>query len=357
MAVANKPAAGRRRRGTKKAPAAPAWQAYRPLALCPDAVRIGNLLHRSLPAPLDLPGATGRLSRVTRDVATDSWLVDVGLAAAGLSVTVTLSRELLALVLAKEVEPDRFMQLPPTLGGGLLAAALDPLLDGIEQRLGYTCALTRTEPARDPPDANDYHFKFATDAGTARLALRAGDGAQRLIEALAVARRPAARELPDVPVPITVRLPPLGLTAEELASLRCGDILLPGLPSDPETLPIAVGHEFDGTARRTADGYRLETPLMNRKANASTPDEAPSLLETGDLTLDVSFDIGRTTIALQDLPALQPGYVIAIPDALPDRVAVRINGKAVARGELVTVGEQLGVRLLERLDGAGPGES
>lgn len=357
MAVARKTATtGRRRRGAKSR-GTPGWQVYRPPALCPIAVGVDNLLHRSLPARIDLPGLAGPLSRVAPGSAADHWLVDAGLAGAGLAVTVTFSRDLLAIALAGEIDPERLLQLPPGVGGGLLATVLDPLLDRIEQRLACACTLTRIAPSGAPPCADDYHFELATSTGSARLALRAGDGSRRLVQALAVPRRPAPHELADIPTPVTIRLPSLALTPEELTSLRCGDVLLPGVPRDPETFALTVGNEFGGTARRTANGYRLETALMNRKANADAPEDGPSLLETGDITLNVAFDIGRTTIPLQELPALQPGYVIAIPDALPDRVTVRVNGKAVARGELVTVGEQLGVRLLERLDGAEPGES
>jgi len=60
----------------------------------------------------------------------------------------------------------------------------------------------------------------------------------------------------------------------------------------------------------------------------------------------VQFELGRLEVALSDLAQLQPGYVFALPAHLEGaNVAIRANGREVGRGELVAVGDTLGVRL------------
>jgi type III secretion protein Q len=55
-----------------------------------------------------------------------------------------------------------------------------------------------------------------------------------------------------------------------------------------------------------------------------------------------------------DLAALKPGYVFELAARLEDApVVIRANGVAVGRGELVAVGDTLGVQLLS-LDQNGP---
>ena len=74
---------------------------------------------------------------------------------------------------------------------------------------------------------------------------------------------------------------------------------------------------------------------------AATPDPVSGL------PVQVQFELGRLEVALSDLAQLQPGYVFALPAHLQGaNVAIRANGREVGRGELVAVGDTLGVRLV-----------
>ena len=65
------------------------------------------------------------------------------------------------------------------------------------------------------------------------------------------------------------------------------------------------------------------------------------------LPVDVSFEIGRTELRVGELSALQPGYVFPLAAQLEGaNVTILANGHAVGQGEVVAVGDTLGVRLL-----------
>ena len=67
----------------------------------------------------------------------------------------------------------------------------------------------------------------------------------------------------------------------------------------------------------------------------------------GRLPVDVEFEVGKVELKLSDIAALQPGYVFALPTHLEGaNVTIRANGRVAGQGELVAVGDTLGVRLL-----------
>ena len=71
----------------------------------------------------------------------------------------------------------------------------------------------------------------------------------------------------------------------------------------------------------------------------------PKLVETVSVTLEAYLGEARMTIA--DLTALKDDSVVPLDAALSQAVELRLNGVAVARGELVAVGDSFAVRLTE----------
>lgn len=66
----------------------------------------------------------------------------------------------------------------------------------------------------------------------------------------------------------------------------------------------------------------------------------------------VRFDLGETLATIGTLQTMQAGYVFELPRRVQDGVAISVNGALIGRGELVKVGERLGVRVVEVLTGA-----
>src|SRR3546814_20248566 len=66
-----------------------------------------------------------------------------------------------------------------------------------------------------------------------------------------------------------------------------------------------------------------------------------------NLPVQLAFDIGRLEVSVGDLASLQPGYVFALPAQLQGaNVTIRANGRTAGRGEVVAMGDTIGVRLL-----------
>lgn len=71
----------------------------------------------------------------------------------------------------------------------------------------------------------------------------------------------------------------------------------------------------------------------------------PKLIETVSVTLEAYLGEARMTVA--ELTALKDASVVPLDAALNQSVELRLNGVAVARGELVAVGDSFAVRLTE----------
>lgn len=91
------------------------------------------------------------------------------------------------------------------------------------------------------------------------------------------------------------------------------------------------------------------------------PGEAGSDNRNLDLLLDVeipiSVEVGRAQMSLDEVLKLVPGSVIALDKKAEEPVDLRVNGKLVARGEVVLVDDVYGLRITQIVDAAGRLES
>ncbi|NLF25100.1 MAG: flagellar motor switch protein FliN [Deltaproteobacteria bacterium] len=66
-----------------------------------------------------------------------------------------------------------------------------------------------------------------------------------------------------------------------------------------------------------------------------------------DVTLQVTVEVGRARMTIQDLLQLGQGSVMELEKLAGEPLDIYVNGKPVARGEAVIVNEKFGVRLTD----------
>ena len=66
-----------------------------------------------------------------------------------------------------------------------------------------------------------------------------------------------------------------------------------------------------------------------------------------DIPLDVSAELGRTRLLINELLQLGQGSVVELNKLAGEPLEVYVNGKPVARGEAVVINEKFGVRLTD----------
>ena len=66
-----------------------------------------------------------------------------------------------------------------------------------------------------------------------------------------------------------------------------------------------------------------------------------------DVPLEVTVELGRTSKSIQDILEFAPGTIIELDKIAGEPIDVLVNGKYVARGEVVVIEESFGVRVTE----------
>ena len=66
-----------------------------------------------------------------------------------------------------------------------------------------------------------------------------------------------------------------------------------------------------------------------------------------DIELPVTLRFGDTSLSLGEVTALTSGSLIEFNRALDDPVEVRVNGRVVAHGQVVTVQGNYGIKITE----------
>ena len=66
-----------------------------------------------------------------------------------------------------------------------------------------------------------------------------------------------------------------------------------------------------------------------------------------DVEMDVTVELGRTTMPIRELLSLQPGMVVEIDRAAGAPIDVLVNGHLIACGEVVVIDEEFGIRITE----------
>lgn len=259
-------------------------------------------------------------------------------------------------------EPDRGV-LGYVLGRALAEASEPPW------RLG---AVVTTEAALraalgDGPVASwPATLRVGDDRGSGRLWIP-----ERALGAVApVEPAPAlGRALARLSLDLVVEAGSAALPPSELRSLRPSDVVVLDEASVQRTAQGWTGRAraHVAGARRTSwwcviedEGLRLqsvdeaaESPAAEGRRMAEQDgleDTSRMLEQVGDAPVEISVELARFTLPLEELGALRPGEVVATGRAVGERVTLRAGERAVAWGELVDVDGEVGVRVL-RLPG------
>ncbi len=67
----------------------------------------------------------------------------------------------------------------------------------------------------------------------------------------------------------------------------------------------------------------------------------------GGIEMRLSVEIGATRLTLAELAALEPGGVIELDRRSDEHIDILVNDRLLAKGEVVTVGDRFGVRIVE----------
>lgn len=134
-----------------------------------------------------------------------------------------------------------------------------------------------------------------------------------------------------------------------------------GLEIQPEELAAAeTSAGTDGTTpprkpkRQTAAKAQPEVVInpasfADLRPQSNGRKEKASLDMLMDIGLQVTVELGRTKMSIRDVLAVGPGTVVELNRVAGEPVDILINGKPIAKGEVVVIGDMFGVRVTDIL--------
>lgn len=238
-------------------------------------------------------------------------------------------------------------------GAMLVELALLNLIEAVEQLSGLPL---RVVTPVDAPDAQPFPLSLVMQVQLVQgapllvpLHLSA-DAATVLADLLDQHATPVSHPLKALHLPFTVQSGEAGLTLGELRSLNPGDVVMLDHWPEQQVLLVLEGR-LQARAQVSGDTLELlEQPiaLTFLKERPMSETVAPQSLDSmlDELPLTLVCQVGSAELSLAQLRELGTGSLVQLTPQLDDGVDLMVNGRRVGQGQLVKIGDGLGVRLL-----------
>ena len=198
------------------------------------------------------------------------------------------------------------------------------------------------------PDEIERLFSQAKESGDAakKPEVSASVAQDDIEKLLSEASRSGAASASSAATATPVKAPPATSTAAaSQADIASQDIEY--LLAQAEKALESVNSNNLGDVPSGVTSYRLEE---FRPAAPST--EATTLDLVRDVELDLKIELGRTNMYLEDVLKLRKGSVVPLDKLAGDPVDIYVNGRLIARGEVLVLNDNFCVRVAELIVGA-----
>ncbi|MDN3505981.1 MAG: type III secretion system cytoplasmic ring protein SctQ [Simkaniaceae bacterium] len=265
----------------------------------------------------------------------------------------------------------------PTLRSGFLQYCLVKILDSFNTLNPYgnlTCMLADESPL---PEEGALAIEIAVTIGAEKQYckilipqdVRASFKSHFTMEDPPLLTDPS---LLSMPMPIHLEVGSTTLNTEEWNQVSVGDfILLDRCTFSPKegrgTAILALGNTplFDvrikeGECKILEHALTQEAPVMTEQNEELPPPPSPpedsspaesgekeKITPSGKIPLQITVEVGRLQMPLEKVSELTPGNILELGVGPSPDVFLTVGGKRIAKGELVNLGEALGVKVLK----------
>lgn len=96
---------------------------------------------------------------------------------------------------------------------------------------------------------------------------------------------------------------------------------------------------------KATESVSVQASRLEELTAGAAADENVELARLMDVPVQVTVEVGRTRINLGELVGLGPGSLLELDREAHEPADILVNGKIVARGEIVTIDQSYGVRI------------
>ena len=101
----------------------------------------------------------------------------------------------------------------------------------------------------------------------------------------------------------------------------------------------------DNATRSPENTMEDTAKVVPGNAQGKSGGEAIGLDHLLEVTVPVSVELGHTRVTIATLSQLSPGTLITLDREAHEPVDVLVSGRIIAHGEVVTIGQNYGVRI------------
>ena len=183
-----------------------------------------------------------------------------------------------------------------------------------------------------------YPYDFAKSVYDTFMKQQLGESAAAPEPAPAPAPTPAPAPAPAAPTPAPAAAPMPDMNTAGMQPQMGMPMGMPqmGMPQ----MGMPMGYGMPNVNIQPAQ-------FQNFSAPQSEMVSAESIGLIRDVPLEVTVELGRTSKSISDILEFAPGTIIELDKIAGEPIDVLVNGKFVAKGEVVVIEESFGVRIME----------
>lgn len=110
---------------------------------------------------------------------------------------------------------------------------------------------------------------------------------------------------------------------------------------------LDYAYTFEETNMEEDEEFIEEEITDEEETPAATHTEHQDLISADDVPLQITIEVGRMHMPLAKVLTLKPGNTLELSQRPEEGVTLCVSGKAIAKGELVQVGDILGVKITD----------
>ncbi len=114
-----------------------------------------------------------------------------------------------------------------------------------------------------------------------------------------------------------------------------------------ETQEQTQADEVEEAIEKATEAVAVQTNELAELAGGAATGEEMDLGNLLDVPVDVTVEVGQARMPLGQLVKLGPGSLVELERESHEPADILVNGKIVARGEIVTIERNYGVRITQ----------
>ncbi len=257
------------------------------------------------------------------------------------------------------VRPD---QLDAELAAMVIETVLIDRIETIERQIGAEIALLNLDRREERASLASLCFELRmTDIGTVYPGMIHAPASLLSLIARSWTQQPAQESDGEiVTFMLACRVAFTDLASSALRELGVGDAMLFDRVAVPGGAAVVVAEALHAVAKFDGEGilylseplnkpepYALGEFLMTEEDDHERPVQAVMEADIDDLPVRLVFEVARQNVTLEELRSLGVGAPIPLDRPASSAVQIFANGRRIGAGEMVMIGDQLGVRVTQ----------